>query len=138
MNRWRMFLKENWFTLLFVLTLAGAYIVLRTPGDTFTSMEMLQTALSTGNPTVVEFYSNQCSICLISKPKVDQLERDLMGQAALLRLSVKDEVGRAQALQWGVRGVPAFFVLDGTGEIVYAQAGAPDIAAIKAAVAKAQ
>jgi protein-disulfide isomerase len=138
MTRWRVFLKENWVTLLFVLTLAGAYIVLRTPGDTFTSMETLQTALSAGTPTVIEFYSNQCSICLISKPKVDQLEKDLKGQASLLRLSVKDEVGRTQALQWGVRGVPAFFVLDGAGEIVYARAGAPDIAALKAAVAKAK
>ncbi len=138
MTRWRVFLKENWFTLLFVLTLAGAYIVLRTPGDTFTSMETLQTALSAGTPTVIEFYSNQCSICLISKPKVDQLEKDLKGQASLLRLSVKDEVGRTQALRWGVRGVPTFFVLDGAGEIVYAQAGAPDVAAIKAAVAGAR
>ncbi len=136
--RWRVFLKENWLTLLFVLILAGAYIVLRTPGDTFASREILQATLGAGTPTVIEFYSNQCSICLISKPKVDQLEKNLKGQASLLRLSVKDEVGRAQALQWGVRGVPTFFVLDGKGEIVYAQAGAPDVTAIKAAVAEAQ
>ena len=137
MKSLRMFFKENWFTILFVLTLAGAYIVLRTPGDTFTSLETLQATLGAGTPTVIEFYSNQCSICLISKPKVDQLEKDLRGQASVLRLSIKDKVGRAQALQWGVRGVPTFFILDSTGEIVYARAGAPDVAAIKAAVAEA-
>ncbi len=41
----------------------------RTPGDTFASVEELESGLMTGKPTVVEFYSNTCSICLVSKPK---------------------------------------------------------------------
>jgi len=52
----------------------------------------------------------------------------------VLHLNVKDDVGLALASRWSVVGTPTFFVLDGHGDVVYAQAGAPDIEAIKAAV----
>ncbi|MGC9348288.1 MAG: TlpA family protein disulfide reductase [Anaerolineae bacterium] len=127
-------LKEDGLTIFIVVALIVAYAVLRTPGDEFGSMAELKTELAGGRPTVIEFYSNRCSICLVSKPKVDQMERDLFGQAAVLRLNVKEEPGRALAQQWGVVGVPTFFVLDGSGEIIYARAGAPEVDAIKEAV----
>jgi len=136
-SKWRVFWEENWLTLLVVLVLAGAYVFLRTPGDAFASLESLQSELRSGSPTVIEFYSNSCSICLVSKPKVDALERDLEGQAEVLRLNVKEDVGRALAGRWGIRGVPTFVVLDGAGEVAYAGAGAPDVEAIKAAVTAA-
>lgn len=127
-------LKEDGLTLAIVLALAIAYIVLRTPGDAFASVEDLESRLANGRPTVIEFYSNTCSICLTSKPKVDRLERELEPQAALLRLNVKSDAGQALAYRWQVSGVPTFFVLDGDGEAIYRRAGAPDTDAIKAAV----
>jgi thiol-disulfide isomerase/thioredoxin len=131
-------LKEDGLTIFIVVALIVAYAVLSTRGDEFGSMADLEATLAGGQPTVVEFYSNRCSICLISKPKVDQMERDLTGQATVLRLSVKDDAGRALAQRWGVVGVPTFFVVDGGGEVVYAQAGAPEVDAIKEAVALAE
>jgi len=128
-------LKEDGLTIAIVLVLAIAYIVLRTPGDRFESVEALETQLTTGQPTVIEFYSNTCSICLASKPKVDQLERDIATQANLLRLNVKEGPGQALAYRWQVSGVPTFFVFDGQGQTVYRRAGAPDTAAIKEVVA---
>ncbi len=133
-SKGRLFLEENWLTLLVVLLLAGAYVFLRTPGDGFISAEALEARLQAGAPTVIEFYSNSCSICLISKPQVDRLERDLAGQATLLRLNINDTVARSYAARWGVPGVPTFFVLDGRGEVVYARAGAPDVETLKAQV----
>jgi thiol-disulfide isomerase/thioredoxin len=127
-------LREDGLTIAIVLALAIAYIVLRTPGDQFASLETLETRLASGQPTVIEFYSNTCSICLASKPKVDQLERDIATQASLLRLNVKEDTGQALAYRWQITGVPTFFVLDGRGQVVYRRAGAPDAAAIKAAV----
>lgn len=130
-------LKEDGLTLAIVLALAIAYIVLRTPGDAFASVAELESRLTSGRPTVIEFYSNTCSICLTSKPKVDRLERELESQAALLRLNVKSDAGQALAGRWQVSGVPTFFVFDGDGEAIYRKAGAPDTDAIKAAVAAA-
>ena len=130
-------LKEDGITLAIVLALAVVYIALRTPGDAFASVEALESQLTAGRPTVLEFYSNTCSICLTSKPKVDRLEREIAPQAALLRLNVKDGPGQALAYRWQVSGVPTFVVLDGDGEIVYRRAGAPYAAGIKAALSTA-
>lgn len=129
------FLKEDGLTIGIVLALVIAYIVLRTPGDTFDSMADLEAQLADGAPTVIEFYSNTCSVCLASKPKVDQLERDLADQAQLLRLNVKAGVGNQLAYRWQVTGVPTFFVLDRQGEAVYRRAGAPNTDEIKQQVA---
>ncbi len=128
------FLKENGLTVAIVLGLVIAYAALHTRGDQFASIAELETRLASGEPTVIEFYSNTCSICLIAKPQVDRLERDLAGRATVLRLSVVDSVGRALASRWGVRGLPTFVVVDGAGHPTYAQAGMPDIDALHAAV----
>ena len=134
-NALRGFWKENWLVILVVLGLALAYLILHTPRQAFASTEALQAQLRSGQITVVEFYSNSCNICLISKPKVDRLEADLAGRATVLRLDVKDPVVQPLASAWQVYGVPPFFVVAGDGTIVYGRAGAPDTEGIKAAVA---
>ncbi len=131
------FIQGDGLTVLIVLVLIALYVYLRTPGDEFVSPDALKAQLSAGRPTIIEFYANNCSICLLSKPKVDQLERDLEGTATVLRLNVKDEVGLRLAGEWGVFGTPTFFVTNGKGEIVYVRAGTPDIEALKAAVSAA-
>ena len=70
----------------------------------------------------------------MAKPIVDGLENDLRGKASVLRLNVRDEVGVSAARQFGVRGVPSFFVLNGQGQVVHAQAGVPNRAYITAQV----
>jgi thioredoxin-related protein len=65
---------------------------------------------------------------------VDGLERELEGQAQVLRLSVTDDVGAALAMRYGVRAVPTLVVLNGAGEVVLNQAGVPDRAEVMAAV----
>jgi thioredoxin-related protein len=59
----------------------------------------------------------------LAKPVVDGIERDLEGQADVLRLSVTDSVGRELAARYGVRQVPTLVVLDGEGDVVLRQAG---------------
>jgi hypothetical protein len=65
---------------------------------------------------------------------VDGLERELEGQAQVLRLSVTDDVGVALAMRYGVRAVPTLVVLNGAGEVVLNQAGVPNRAEVMAAV----
>lgn len=62
----------------------------------------------------------------MAKPVVDRLERDLEGQAQVLRLSAFSSVGRQLASRYGVRGVPTFLLFDGAGEVVHYQVGRLD------------
>ncbi len=131
---WRKLWAENWLTFLVLVALAIGYILLRTPGDHFTAKEEIIAELRNGTPTVVEFYSNHCSICLLSKPKVDEIERRLEGTAQVLRLNVMEGPGRELAIDLGVRATPTFFVFDGHGHIVQVSVGAPDVESILATV----
>ncbi|MFQ6101176.1 MAG: thioredoxin family protein [Anaerolineae bacterium] len=70
----------------------------------------------------------------MAKPVVDGLERELEGRAQVLRLNVMDDVSGKLATRYGVRGVPTFVLLDGTGEAVLTQTGMLDRAEIVAAV----
>ncbi len=61
----------------------------------------------------------------MAKPVVDGLENKLDGRAEVIRLDVMSRVGQQAARRYGVRGVPALVVVDGTGQAVYGQAGIP-------------
>jgi thioredoxin-related protein len=70
----------------------------------------------------------------VAKPVVDRLERDLKGQAQVLRLNAWSEVGRQLATRYGVRGVPTFLLFDGRGELVHYQVGRLDADRVKAEI----
>jgi len=70
----------------------------------------------------------------MAKPAVDRLERELNGTAKVLRIDVMSRTGLALAQEYGVRAVPTLIVFDGKGQVVYAQAGLPDRAAIREAI----
>lgn len=70
----------------------------------------------------------------MAKPVVDRLERDLEGEAQVLRLSAFSTVGRQLASRHGVRGVPTFLLFDGTGKMVHYQVGRLDAARVKAEI----
>jgi len=72
--------------------------------------------------------------CLLAKPVVDGLERDLQGKVQVLRLGVMDKVGGQLALHYGVRGVPTLVLLDGAGEVALRQTGVLDRAEVMGAV----
>ena len=61
----------------------------------------------------------------MAKPVVDGLEKKLDGKADVVRLDVLSGVGQQAARQYGVRGVPALVVVDGSGQAVFGQAGIP-------------
>jgi hypothetical protein len=61
----------------------------------------------------------------VAKPIVDGLEKKLNGKAEVIRLDVLSSVGQQAARRYGVRGVPSLVVVDGSGQVVYGQAGIP-------------
>ena len=65
---------------------------------------------------------------------MDRLERDLEGQAEVLRLSALSGVGRELGARYGVRGVPTLFLFDGSGALVSYQVGRIDAALVKSEI----
>jgi len=74
----------------------------------------------------------------MAKPVVDRLEKNLAGQAQVLRINVLSKTGLDLANRYGVRATPTTLVFDGRGTVVYTQAGIPKEAAITAAVQAAR
>lgn len=66
---------------------------------------------------------------------MDRLERDLEGQARVLRLSAWSRAGRELAGRYGVRGVPTFLLFDGSGNMVHYQVGRLDADQVKTQIA---
>ncbi|MGD8967300.1 MAG: hypothetical protein PVI07_07315 [Anaerolineae bacterium] len=51
-------LRDNWLTILVLGVVIGGYVVLRTPGDELPSTAAFDERVSSGRPTLVEFYAN--------------------------------------------------------------------------------
>jgi thioredoxin-related protein len=70
----------------------------------------------------------------MAKPIVDGLERELEGQARVVRLDVLSKLGRGVAQRHDVRSVPTFLIFDGQGNLIDRQVGFPDKGRIMALV----
>ncbi|NLE46717.1 MAG: hypothetical protein GX620_18550 [Chloroflexi bacterium] len=54
----RQFWNENRLVIGLITLMVGAFLLLRTPGDTLPSTADFDALVSAGTPTLVEFYSN--------------------------------------------------------------------------------
>jgi hypothetical protein len=52
------FWSENWLVILVIALMVGGYLYLRTPGDRLASTAEFDVLVTSGTPTLVEFYSN--------------------------------------------------------------------------------
>ena len=110
----------------FVAIIVLVYLFLgSSPTPGITSSETLNQSLTSGQPVVLDFYSNFWTTCYVSKPIVDRIETGLDGKAEVIRLNLLSEVGREAALRYGVRAVPSLVVVDGQGALVYGSYGLP-------------
>ena len=58
MTRLRRFWRENWLTVAVLVTLAVAFLTLRSSPTEIASVEAFESSLTQGQPTVIVFYSN--------------------------------------------------------------------------------
>ena len=72
----------------------------------------------------------------MAKPIVDRLEKELQGQAQVIRLNLLSRLGQEVAGRYAVRGVPTFLIFDGKGHLLGRQIGFPDRPKIRALVAQ--
>jgi hypothetical protein len=57
-DRFPRLLRENWLLVLIVAGIVGAFLALRTPASAVSSVSEVDALLQSGQPTLVEFYSN--------------------------------------------------------------------------------
>jgi hypothetical protein len=62
----------------------------------------------------------------MAKPIVNGIEKDLQGQAKVVRLNLLTKLGRELSRAYGVTAVPAMIVFDGAGQVHYSHQGLPD------------
>ena len=52
------FWRENWLMIAVIAVMVGGYLALHTPGDEVASLAEFDAQVTSGKPTLVEFYSN--------------------------------------------------------------------------------
>ena len=64
--------------------------------------------------------------CFIAKPIVNGIEKDLEGQARVVRLNLLSKLTKEIASTYGVRGAPAMIVFDASGRMSLSHQGVPN------------
>ena len=91
---------------------------LRTPRQQlarFDGLAAFDQALRDPRPTMLEFYSDNCGVCMAMKPVMDRLEQDVGHRLPILRIDVAGAIGRQLADRYGVTFTPTFLLLNGAG-----------------------
>jgi thioredoxin 1 len=111
--------------------IVGMFVLLR---NRPTRIGALDDIVGSRQPVIVEVFSNIWTPCLLAKPIVDGLEKDLEGQAQVVRLNILSEVGREAAGRYGVRSVPTFLIFDNEGTLIGREVGFPNRGRIESLV----
>ena len=104
-----------------VLYCAGAVVLgraLRAPRQQLThfdGMAAFDAVLRGPRPTLLEFYSENCGVCMAMQPAMDRLERDAGHRLQILRVNVKEPIGNEIADRYGVTFTPTFLLFNSLG-----------------------
>jgi thiol-disulfide isomerase/thioredoxin len=103
---------------LFCAAAVALGIALRTPRaklNTFDGMAAFEAVLRGPRPTLLEFYADNCGVCMTMKPVMDRLERDAGHRLQILRINVKEPIGTEIADRYGVTFTPTFLLFNSAG-----------------------
>lgn len=76
----------------------------------------LNTALTNGRPTLVEFYADWCEACRAMAPAMEAMERRHQGELDVVLLNVDNPRWQPQIDSYGVNGIPHVEMFGRTGE----------------------
>ena len=74
-------------------------------------------------PVLVEFYADWCGPCKVVGPMVEELSRELQGQALVIRINVDEQPKVAR--EHGIRGIPTFIAYQSGRETARQVGGIP-------------
>ncbi|NJP09340.1 MAG: redoxin family protein [Leptolyngbyaceae cyanobacterium RU_5_1] len=78
----------------------------------------LETALSNGKPTFLEFYANWCTTCQTMAPDLETLQQQHSDQINFVMLNVDNSKWLPEILQYRVDGIPHFVFLSREGTAI--------------------
>lgn len=81
----------------------------------FDGLAVFDKVLTDPRPTMLEFYSDNCGVCMTMKPVMDRLERAVGHRLQILRINVLDPIGVQIANRYAVTFTPTFVLLHGNG-----------------------
>lgn len=92
--------------------------LLRTPPEQivkFDALAAFDRVLRDNRPTLLEIYSENCGVCMLMRPVVEKLERDVGHRLQILRVNANDAIGAQIADRYGVTFTPTFLLFSSYG-----------------------
>ena len=86
-------------------------------------METFQQIINGDKPVLIDFYATWCGPCKAMSPIVEQIGKEIQGQARVLKIDV--DKNQAVAAQYQIQAVPTFMIFK-KGEMVWRQPGGAD------------
>lgn len=78
----------------------------------------LETAVSNGRPSLVEFYANWCTVCQKMTPDMAKLRQEYGKKLNFVMLNVDNTKWLPEMLKYRVDGIPHFIFLSTAGETI--------------------
>ena len=100
------------------LAVVALGLALRTPRSkltTFDGLAAFDAVLRGPRPTLLEFYSENCGVCMAMKPVMDRLEHEAGHRLQILRINVSEPIGIEIADRYRVTFTPTFLLFNGSG-----------------------
>jgi thiol-disulfide isomerase/thioredoxin len=82
----------------------------------FDAVAAFDRVLREGRPTLLEFYSDDCGLCILNRPLVERVENEAGHRLQILRVNYKDKIGMDIANRYGVNFTPTFLLFNGRGQ----------------------
>lgn len=86
-------------------------------------METFQQIINGEKPVLIDFYATWCGPCKAMSPIVEQIGKEMQGQARVLKIDV--DKNQAVASQYQIQAVPTFMIFK-KGQMVWRQPGGAD------------
>ena len=86
-------------------------------------METFKQIINGEKPVLIDFYATWCGPCKAMSPIVEQIGKEMQGQARVLKIDV--DKNQAVAAQYQIQAVPTFMIFK-KGEMVWRQPGGAD------------